>query len=69
LLAPTGIIKRVEETHVSLHRKLCMLEAVASTALFPCANGVNFRMIYFLEGSFFKVEIGSLCSKYAYTLT
>jgi hypothetical protein len=54
------IISRVEKAHVSLQRKLCMLEIAASSTLFPCENGVRFRIIYFLEGGYFKVEIGSL---------
>jgi hypothetical protein len=40
-----------------------MLEAAGCRALFPYENGINFRMIYFLEGDLFKVEIGSVCSK------
>jgi hypothetical protein len=56
-------ISTVEETHVSLQRKPCMLEDAEPSTLFPCENGVSFRMICFLQGAFFKVEIGSLCSK------
>jgi hypothetical protein len=55
-LLQTVRISRVEETHVSLQRKPCMLEAAESSALFHCENGVSFRMRYFLEGGFFKVE-------------
>jgi hypothetical protein len=33
-----GLFSKVEETHVSLERKPTVLEARASTTLFPCKN-------------------------------
>jgi hypothetical protein len=42
-LLPIGIFIRFEETHVPLKRNPSMLEAAASSTLFPSENGVSFE--------------------------
>jgi hypothetical protein len=62
-----GLFSWVDETHVSPERNPFMLEAVASSTLFPCEIWVSFWKEYFLQLRCFKVMIGSYCSKYAYS--
>jgi hypothetical protein len=44
-----------------------MLEASASSTLFPCENLLTFSMKYFLPVRGFKVDLGSFVSKGAYS--
>jgi hypothetical protein len=62
-----GLFSSVEETEVSLRRKSCLLEAGASSTLFPFENWVSFCKEYFLQIRIFKVETGSFCGKWAYS--
>jgi hypothetical protein len=52
-----------EETHVSLEGKPSVLEAEASSTLFPCENWVSNWKEYFMHLRCFKVVINSVCSK------
>jgi hypothetical protein len=57
----------VEETHVYLQRTPSVLEAGASSTLFPCENWGSFWMECFLQLRCFKEEIDSLFSKESYS--
>jgi hypothetical protein len=43
-----------------------MLEAGATSALFPCDNWLSFKMEYFLQMKYFKVDKVSFSCKQAY---
>jgi hypothetical protein len=66
-LLQIGLFSWVEETHVSLQTTPSVLEAGASSTLPLCDNWVNFWKEYFLLHRFSKVELGSLCSRYAFS--
>jgi hypothetical protein len=51
----------------TLQRKSCMFEAAPSTTLFPSENWFRFWKEYFLQLWCFKVDIGSVCYKLAYS--
>jgi hypothetical protein len=53
------------EKHVSLERKSSLLEAWASSTLFPCENSISYWQEHFLQITIFKVEKGTLDSKMA----
>jgi hypothetical protein len=44
-----------------------MFKDAASCTEFPCKSGFSFGKDYFLPHGVFKVVIGSLCSKQAYS--
>jgi hypothetical protein len=48
-----------EETHLSLQRKASMLEAAASSTLFPSENWVSFYLLIYL---IFKIFILFICA-------
>jgi hypothetical protein len=58
-----GIFSRVDETHVSLERKPYVLQAGASSTLFPYENRVIFSKEYIQQIRCSKAEMGSVSSK------
>jgi hypothetical protein len=68
-LLQKGLLSWVEKTHVSLQWKPSMIEAAASSTLFPCERCGSFWKEYFLLILHFKVEKGSVYCKYAYSET
>jgi hypothetical protein len=68
-LLQTGLFRRVDETHASLHTNTSMLEALSSYTLFPCENLLRIAKGYFPQLRCFKVEIGYHWAREAYSTT